>query len=151
MTRPTNSRRLSTTMALALLSATLVAAPGCQKKKKKPPPPPPPPVVVKEAPKPIDINGLIQEMKPDARVKFADGTAPVDRSLAEGVIRLADALAKGDSAKMRKLIDKPAQTVLGVLEEQGSWSDETKKIEQVRVIFISGGEDEHPDASTAGR
>jgi hypothetical protein len=138
----------ATSALLALLSLSLAAAPGCQKKKKKPPPPPPPPPVVEAPPEPIDINGLLAEMKPDARVKFASETSPADKSLAEGVVRLADFIAKGDSSKLKGMLDRSAQTVLDELVSTGAWSDETRKIEQVRVVYLSDTDQKHPDSAT---
>jgi hypothetical protein len=141
---------LTTTALLALLSLSLATAPGCAKKKKKPPPPPPPPPVVEAAPEPIDMSGLLAEMKPDARVKFASETSPADRTLAEGVVRLADYIAKGDSSKLKSMLDRSGQTVLDELVSVGAWSDETKKIEQVRVVYLSDTAEKHPDSATVG-
>jgi len=152
LTLPTNfSRsvaRLGATTILAALCLTLATAPGCAKKKKKAPPPPPPPVVVEAAPEPVDINGVLAEMKPDARVKFASETSPADRSLAEGVIRLADFIAKGDSSKLKGMLDSSSQSSLDLLVNEGTWADETKKIEQVRVVYLSDTLEKHPDSAT---
>jgi hypothetical protein len=139
---------LGTTALLATLCLTLATAPGCEKKKKKAPPPPPPPVHVEAPPEPVDINGVLAEMKPDARVKFANETSPADRSLAEGVIRLADFIAKGDSSKLKGMLDSSGKTVLDELVSNGAWTDETKKIEQVRVVYLSDTLEKHPDSAT---
>src|ERR1041384_3999964 len=142
-------RRLATSALLVTLSLSLASASGCAKKKKKPPPPPTPPPVVEAPPEPVDINGVLAEMKPDARVKFADQTSPADRTLAEGVIHLADYIAKGDSSKLKGMLDRSGQTVLDELVSVGAWSDETKKIEQVRVVYLSDTAEKHPDSATA--
>jgi hypothetical protein len=94
------------------------------------------------------MNGVLAEMKPDARVKFAGETAPADRTLAEGVVHLADFLAKGDSSKLKGILDRSAQTVLDELVSNGAWTDETKKIEQVRVVYLSDTLEKHPDSAT---
>ncbi|MEX2218237.1 MAG: hypothetical protein WD749_05705 [Phycisphaerales bacterium] len=142
-------RTLGTTLVVAALGAAMmVSSAGCQKKNKKPPPPPPPPPVVVETPEPIDIDALLQEMRPDARVKFAGQTAPADRTLAEGVVRLADALAKGDGGAMKKMLDRSGQGVLDELQSSGTWEDETRKIEQVRVVYLSDTLEREPSSAT---
>jgi hypothetical protein len=151
MTRLNSSSRrpgLATTALLAALSLSLATVSGCAQKKKKAPPPPPPPAPVVETPQPVDIDGVLAEMKPDARVKFANETSPADRTLAEGVIHLADYIAKGDSAKLKGMLDRSAQTVLDELVSNGAWTDETKKIEQVRVVYLSDTLEKHPDSAT---
>lgn len=151
--QPDSARRrpgLVSMTLVALLSASLAFAPGCSKPKKKPPPPPPPKPVAPPPPEPVDIQALMQELHPDARVKFADGQAPADRTLAEGVIHLADYIAKGDAKAMKKMLDRSAQTVLDELVSTGSWGDETKKIEQVRVVYLSDTSEPKPDSATVG-
>lgn len=140
-------RRVGTTLLVALLGVTMAASDGCAKKKKPPPPPPPPPPKVEPPPEPVDIGALIQQLHPDARVKFADGQSPADRTLAEGVIHLADMVAKGDSAGLHKMLDRPAQTVLDELVSKGDWTGETKKIEQVRVVYLSDTSERHPESA----
>lgn len=109
---------------------------GCEKKK-KPLPPPPPAARVEETPPPVDVDALVQELRPDARVQFAASQAPADRSLAEAVVRLADALARGDAAALRGMVDASARQVLDRLLDEGYWSTETRRIEAVRVVYIS--------------
>src|SRR5215207_9939885 len=124
-----------TTRNVLIILAACAAAlgGGCEKKKKKAPPPPPPPPPKVELPKPVDIQALLQEMKSDARVKFAEEQSPADRSLAEGVIKLANAMAKGEANTMKSMLDRPSQVILDKLVSTGDWEAETKPIEQVRI------------------
>src|SRR3954469_9213249 len=142
MTRPNDRRRpgLVPTLLIALLSVSLVAAPGCAKKKKKPPPPPPPPPVVEAPPEKIDVAALMQELHPDARVQFPQDAAPVSRELATGAIRLADALAKGDPAALEKMLAPRDRGILQDLRETGQFDEAAKKIEAVRIVYVSESE-----------
>jgi hypothetical protein len=124
--------------ALVLAGMLLVA---CEKKPPPPPPPPPPKPVVK-TPEPVDINGVLSSVKHDSRVQFPQASAPADRTLAEATIRLASALAKGDSKEFGSLLDPGAKAILEDLVSSGSWADATKKIEQVRVISVSSRTEE---------
>jgi hypothetical protein len=144
-------RTLTRGVAVAMLAASLaLGASGCTKKKKPAPPPPPPPKPKVVTPDPVDVNGLLQALKSDERVKFPEGQAPADRSLAEGVIKLANALAKGDADGMKPLLDKPAAEVLDTLTASGGWAAGTKPIEQVRIIAVSGTTEAHPETSLIG-
>ncbi len=136
--------------ALALMAGSIALGAGCQKKKKPAPPPPPPPKPKVVVPDPVDVNGLKQQLHADARVQFPAANAPADRTLAEGVIKLADALAKGDAAAMKPMLDKNAQNVLDELVGSGGWGEGTKPIEQVRIIAVSGTGEAHVDSSQVG-
>lgn len=136
-----------------LLTAALLAGlafSGCTKKKKPPPPPPPPPPPKVVIPDPIDVQALLQELKTDARVQFPQAMAPADRVMAESIIRLANAIAKGDATGMRPMLDRPAQLVLDELTTGGDWGSETRKIEQVRIVSLTGTQEERPAATTVG-
>lgn len=135
--KPDRPRRLArgVVLAAAVLAALTVAA--CEKKKKAPPPPPPPPPPAPVIPDPVDINGVLQAMRSDARVQFPQDVAPADRTLAEGVISLANALAKGDADAMRSMLTPNAATVLDNLVATGAWAEQTGSIEQVRVVTVS--------------
>ncbi len=132
--------------ALALVSAALLA--GCEKKKPPPPPPPPPPPAP-TVPDKVDVQALLQEHHSDARVQFPDDNAPTDRTLAEGVILLANALAKGDSGAMRDMLDQSGKAVLDELVSNGGWEESTKKIEAVRIVRLLQEGYERPPATLA--
>jgi hypothetical protein len=129
-----NAARIVLVCSLALS----VGIAGCEKKKKKPPAPPPAPVVAPAPPPPdpVDIQGLMTAMKPDARVHFIDAAAPADRSLAEATINFASALAKGDKNALKGMLSTAARQVLDTLAADGTFEEETAKIEQVRVVQI---------------
>ncbi|MBX3377621.1 MAG: hypothetical protein KF678_11540 [Phycisphaeraceae bacterium] len=125
-------------LVMVAVAGVAVAAAGCEKKKKKAAPPPaPPPAPVIEIPKPVDVQALMQEMRSDPRVKFVEEQAPADRGMAEGVIKLANALAKGDAGAMKGMLDRSAQLILDELVSEGDWANETKAIEQVRIVSLS--------------
>jgi hypothetical protein len=98
-------------------------------------------------PDPVDIDGVIQQMQADARVQFPQTQSPADRTLAEGIIKLADRLAKGDSSGVKAMLTPPAQGILDELVSTGGWTEGTKGIEQVRVVSVSGTTDERPESS----
>src|SRR5437773_2489208 len=123
-------------IAVALVAATLALGAGCEKKKKPAPPPPPPPKPKVVIPDPVDVNAVAQQLHADARVNFPTANAPADRSLAESVIKLANALAKGDAEGMKPLLDKGAQSVLDELVGSGGWAEGTKPIGQVRIVAV---------------
>lgn len=136
--------------AVALLATSVVGVAGCTKKKKPAPPPPPPPPPKVVIPDPVDVDAVKQQLKADARVTFPSSVAPADRTLAEGIIKLADALAKGDSAKLKPMLDRNSQTLLDQLVSSGEWAGSTKGIEQVRIIAVSGTTESHPETSLIG-
>lgn len=123
---------LAATFGTCLLS-------GCKKKEPPPPvvkhraPPPPPP------PEPVEVATLMQEAKPDARVQFPEAQAPTDEGLARSVIKFADALARGDSASLKTMLDAQGKMIVDQLVGSGDWYDATKSIEAVRVASLSGG------------
>jgi hypothetical protein len=89
-------------------------------------------------------------MKSDARIQFPSNVAPADRTLAEGVITLANCLAKGDSAGLKPILASPAQNVLDELVSSGGWTEGTQPIEQVRVVSLSGIQEAQPTDSVVG-
>jgi len=101
-------------------------------------------------PEPVDVNAVSQQLHADARVNFPSANAPADRSLAEGVIKLANALAKGDAEGMKPLLDKGAQSVLDELVGSGGWAEGTKPIGQVRIVAVSNTGEAHADSSLVG-
>jgi hypothetical protein len=124
------------TSNLVVLSLVAIASfSGCEKKK-PPPPPPPAPVIIPPPPK-IEVQALLQELKSDARVQFAESAAPTDRTLAEGAIRLADAIARGDDKALRGLLDRSGQVILDDLVGRSEWSPATGRIEAVRIAQIT--------------
>lgn len=143
----THRTRLSSPCLAAAVAAAFFA--GCEKKKPPPPPPPPPPRPEVVIPDKVEVQALLQQLGSDARVQFAPAAAPTDRSLAEGVIRLADALARGDAPAMRGLLDRAGQAILDDLVGTGGWEDGTKSIEAVRVVRVNQSGYERPAASVA--
>jgi hypothetical protein len=137
MTSPDRPSR-ALLLAAATLAGLSVTLGACEKKKKPLPPPPvtnnEPEVVI---PDPVDINGILAQVKPDARVQFPERNAPADASLAEAIVRFASDIAKGDSGGIRTKLAPEAQTILDTLVADGSWADETRKIEQVRITQLS--------------
>ncbi len=131
---------------VALHSATvlalvgMIALPGvgltaCSPPPPPPAPPPPPPPPPPDA-TPIQIDPLLQSVKPDQRVQFPQVAAPVDESLARAVIKLAEALAKGDTAAVGPMLDPSARGILERLSGTGQWQDATARIQAVRVVNI---------------
>jgi hypothetical protein len=149
--RNDHRRNLPRTLIIGVAAiAVALNAAGCGKKKKPAPPPPPPPKVVAPPPEPVDVAALLQQLKSDARVQFPSNQSPADRSLAEGIIKLANALAKGDAAEMKGLLAPPAQGIVDELVSSGGWEEGTKPIEQVRIVSVSGTMEEQPSASQVG-
>jgi len=150
-TRILGRTMLSAVLLTALACSIALSASGCEKKKKKvAPPAPPPPAPVYVPPPPVDVGAVIQQLQADARVQFPAEQAPADRTLAEGIVKLADRLAKGDSKGMKALLTPPAQNIVDELVSTGGWADATKNIEQVRVVTVSGASDERPTSSLVG-
>ena len=133
MTNRTNLRTAAVALGLAgVLSAGIT---GCEKK--KPPPPPPPPVIIKPPPPKVDMVALQQELNADPRIQFAEGAAPTGRELAEGAVRVADALARGDATALRALLDRSGQQVVDDLVNRAEWEPATSKIEAVRIVYLT--------------
>ncbi|MFG0259169.1 MAG: hypothetical protein ACF8LK_02360 [Phycisphaerales bacterium JB041] len=130
--------RVMSRAVCAMAAVSVLGLASCKKEEPAPPPPPPPPPRV-EAPKPLDAASVLQSMNVDARVEFAEGAAPVDRGLAEAAIRLADALAQGDDAALRGMLDRSDHGALDKLIGDGQWYEATGRIEAVRVVSIDDG------------
>lgn len=131
-------------MCLALGAALVLWAGGCEEKKPPPSPEPPPPPPVVARPDPVDMSAVLQQARADARVQFPQGQSPADRSLAEAVIGLSSALARGDAAAMGQMLDPKAKRVLEELVASGEWASATKPIEAVRVVSLSGRSEDRP-------
>jgi hypothetical protein len=133
-----NARNHSFRYSLVAIAAAglLLGVAGCEKKKKPAPPPPPPPPPAPVMPDPVDVNGLMSSLSPDARVQFPESKAPADQSLATAAIRLADAFAKGDTSALRGMLTPEARGPLEALVAEGLWSEETKKLDQVRIVQV---------------
>jgi len=112
---------------------------GCGEEE-KPPAPPPKPVAPPPPPppEPVDAQALLQDLGADARVQFPQENAPADRDLAEGAIRLADAIARGDEQALREQLDDRAEAVLDELVAGGQWYEDTSSVEAVRIVYVSG-------------
>lgn len=114
---------------------------GCEKPKPPPPPPPPKRAAAPPPPEKVVINGILQTLKPDARVQFPQDVAPTDETLARAVITFADALARGDADKIRPMLDPAGKTTLDTLVKNGGWGSSTgKAIEAVRVSSLAQGD-----------
>lgn len=141
---PSRGRLLSRVGLLsAVLAASMLAACNKKEEKKAPPPPPPPPPVAAI----VDVDALMQTLRPDARVQFPSNKAPRSEALARTVIAFADALAKGDSDTFGKLITDDAKQDLSALTAGGEWDEALKKIEAVRVVRLESTGDEGSPAS----
>jgi hypothetical protein len=126
-----------TRIALVVIAGMGLTLGACEKKKKAPPPPPPPPPPAAAIPDPVDINGIMAEAKPDGRVKFPEKNAPADAELATAVIDFASDFAKGDSAALQGKLSPESRAILDTLMADGTWTEETRKIEQVRIVQLS--------------
>ncbi len=152
MSRNTTRRTIAATVIAGMASASslsplLIASAGllvgitaCSKPP-EPPPPAPPPAPPPPKPEPVQIDPLRQAMKVDARVQFPQEKAPTSEDLARGILTLADALVRGDSAKLQGMLDPTANTALANLTSSGEWEESTGKIEAIRVVRVnSSGE-----------
>lgn len=127
------SSRAALALGLVALSAVLGA---CGKKAPPPPPPPPPPVTkVVEEPPALSMTTIAQELKADSRVSFASGVTITDEGFARAAVKLADAIARGDAAKLGAMLTRKGKGVLDELTSSGGFTDATKPIEAVRVVF----------------
>lgn len=112
---------------------------GCERKPPPPPPrpaPPPPP----PPPEPVNVEALLAELGADARVQFPRQFAPTDESLARAIVRLADAVARGDDAALRDLLGPFGRDVLDELITTGEWDAATGRVEAVRVTYVGPGQ-----------
>lgn len=131
------SRKSARGFGLACLVASIsVGIGGCSKPPPPPPPPPPPAPPPPPPPEPVDARAVVQALNASAAVQFVESQAPLDRSLAEAVVRLADAFARGDAGAARRLLDRPAQGVLDTLVASDEWAEATARIEAVRIVWI---------------
>jgi len=129
----------STGRILAAIACCGVLFGGCSKKEEPPPPPPPPkPTYTPPPPEPVDVVALLQDVGADARVQFPKTSAPTDRDLAEGTIRVADAIARGDDETLRDHLTESGERVLDELIASGAWWGATDGIEAVRVVYVAG-------------
>lgn len=124
----------SATCAVALLSAGLVACsesapPPAPPKNTAPPPPPPKPKV--------SFGTIAQELGADPRITFADDLSVTDEAFARSVVKLANALVKGNAQDLRTLLAPRARGVLESLQNDGRWDESVKSIEGVRVVFAA--------------
>jgi hypothetical protein len=140
--------RLPVAIAVAAGLIAAAAISGCGEEpppppppKKEPPPPPPPP------PPEISIPALLQDMKADARVSFADTVTITDEPLARAVISLADGFARGDGPKLKGVLDDGAQYVLSSLDASGEWANSTAGIEAVRVVYVGDAGEAKADSA----
>ena len=146
--------RVAMQSAATVAMVTMVAAPGMMMTACSPPPPPPAPPPAPPPPpppaEPIQIDPLMQSVKPDQRVQFPQVAAPVVETLARAVIKLAEAIAKGDSAAMGPMLDPAARGILERLVAGGEWETTTQKIQAVRIVSIVNlGDPISPQMSTA--
>jgi hypothetical protein len=132
-----NRKALLSVCGLATVALS-VSLGGCEKPP-PPPPPPPPKVEAPPPPEPIKVDSVLASLRPDARVQFPQERAPIDESLARAVIELANAFAKGDSAKVGSMLDPVSKVTLDKLVADGSFEDVAKKLEGVRIVCLEEG------------
>lgn len=129
---PAHRTSLLLVASLAAALGTLAACDGSEPNEgavtQAAPPPPPP--------EPVRVGTLIQTSGADPRVAFPQEKAPTDAQLARAVIRLADAIARGDAEALRPQLTEDAAAVLTELESSGAWAEATRSIEQVRVVDL---------------
>lgn len=71
-----------------------------------------------------------------ANVEFVQAEAPVNRALAEAMLRMADAFAKGDARTLGELLTGEARATLETLVSSGAWSESASQVEAVRIIAL---------------
>lgn len=120
---------------LLICAAGVVGLDGCGKKKTPPPPAPPPKQPPPPEPVPVSFDSISQDMKADARVQFAPDLKLEDEDLARSVVKLADALAKGDTDTISQMTTKATRPVLDEMNSMGAFSG-SHETEAVRVVFI---------------
>jgi hypothetical protein len=130
-------RRFARPTALALVAGSMIALASCGKKEEPvveapPPPPPPPPAAVN-----VSFDTISQDMKADSRVQFAADLAVTDENIAKSVVKLADAVAKGDAGQLRSLVNQGTKKVISDLENNGLWTQQMNGIEAVRVVYAA--------------
>lgn len=134
----TQAARVALNSAATVAMVTMVALPSTMMTACSPPPPPPAPPPAPPPPPPnadpIQIDPLMQSVRPDQRVQFPQVAAPVDESLARAVIRLCEAIVKGDSSALGGMLDPAGRGILERLIASGEWDDTTQKIQAVRVV-----------------
>jgi len=135
VSRNTARRTSKAALAAALLACAALSLSGC--KKKEPPPEEPAPVEAPPPPAPtvVSFDSISQELQVHPAVQFASGLAVTDESLVRATVKLADALARGDAAKMRPLISKPAERAIRNMETNQIWQPGMADIEAVRLVY----------------
>jgi len=136
----TQAARVALNSAATVAMVTMVALPSTMMTACSPPPPPPAPPPAPPPPPPnadpIQIDPLMQSVKPDQRVQFPQVAAPVDETLARAVIKLCEAIVKGDSSALSGMLDPNGRGILERLIASGEWDDTTQKIQSIRVVNI---------------
>lgn len=136
----TQAARVAMQSAATVAMVTMVALPSTMMTACSPPPPPPAPPPAPPPPpppaEPIQIDPLMQSVKPDQRVQFPQVAAPVDETLARAVIKLCESMVKGDSGAMGAMLDPAGRGILDRLVGSGEWDETTQKIQAIRVVNI---------------
>jgi hypothetical protein len=140
----TTGRAMTAWKGLALVVAGSITLTACEKPAPPAPPPPPPRPSAPATPDPVDTQALLQQMGADARVQFPAERAPTSEELARAVISLSDAIARGDSGRLRSMLDASGQAVLDELESTGAWQQSTSRIEAVRVTNLDSADESMP-------
>jgi hypothetical protein len=83
----------------------------------------------------VEYEALIKTLKADPRVQASASLDVTNEDFAKASVLLADAFARGDASKLKPMLTKRGQNVLGDLQATGLWSDATQKIEAVRIVF----------------
>lgn len=119
----------------ALLACAALSLTGC--KKKEPPPEPPAPVEAPPPPPPaaVSFDSISQELQVHPAVQFAEGLSVTDESLVRATVKLADALARHDTAKLRTLVSKPAERSISVAVANQIWESGMADVDAVRLVY----------------
>jgi hypothetical protein len=129
------SKSARAAVVVLMCAAGVVGLEGCGKKKTPPPPAPPPKQAPPPEPVPVSFDTISQDMKADARVQFASDLKLEDEDLARSVVKLADALAKGDTDTISQMTTKATRPVLDEMKSGGAFGG-AQEPEAVRVVYI---------------
>jgi hypothetical protein len=129
------ARRAGGLVLVAGAAMAMVSGAGCEEKKPAPkvaeaPPPPPPP------PPPMSIDAIAQQLKVDPRVQLNPKLTGGEEAFARAALKLANAIAKGDSAALKPMLTRRAAEALDFLTAGEGWKQATGGIEAVRVVAI---------------
>jgi hypothetical protein len=85
----------------------------------------------------VSFDTISQELGADPRVQFAPDVSVTDEAFAKAVVKLADAVARGDASKLRSIVNRDTKKVLSDLENSGLWGEQMSGVEAVRVVYAA--------------